>query len=459
MKKSYAVIITTFVSCLVEGTSAEVETPWRVEISPDSHQRTVIPSHQIQSMTIKRSDEVPYGTEPDWQNTLRRQVGGLQVADMNGDSLIDVIVGCYISNSYPPYEYWYNYIYYNIGGELEADPSWISTDEVSTGDIQIAKINDDIYPDIFAANGGFAMSPSVIYFGSPSGPSTVPGWSSAEPSAAWNNYALPFDYDHDGDVDVATANQGNSPSDPYRPMYIFRNVDGVLETVPFWQSAESSIQNFLAFGDLDGDEWEDLAVSKWANFQSGTYRNVAGAMQTVPNWTTGDDDTDKGVALADVDGNEWLDLALGHDPTQLFSNTGGTLSLAWSSLDSYFGHSDLRFHDVDGDGDQDLADIHFSNGHVNIYLNRNGTLDTTPSWTYDCSSVGTAIAFGDINGNGRPDLIVGNSGDISVMVFYAESFPCPADLTGDQQVNIDDIFAILGLWGDCPDPCPPYCEI
>jgi len=34
---------------------------------------------------------------------------------------------------------------------------------------------------------------------------------------------------------------------------------------------------------------------------------------------------------------------------------------------------------------------------------------------------------------------------------------CPADLTGDDQVNIDDIFAVLGLWGDCDDPCPPYC--
>ncbi len=35
---------------------------------------------------------------------------------------------------------------------------------------------------------------------------------------------------------------------------------------------------------------------------------------------------------------------------------------------------------------------------------------------------------------------------------------CPADLTGDDQVNIDDIFALLGMWGECPDPCPPYCD-
>ncbi len=48
-----------------------------------------------------------------------------------------------------------------------------------------------------------------------------------------------------------------------------------------------------------------------------------------------------------------------------------------------------------------------------------------------------------------------NSG--SVYIFNISTTPCPADLTGDDQVNIDDIFAALGLWGDCPDPCPPYC--
>ncbi len=37
------------------------------------------------------------------------------------------------------------------------------------------------------------------------------------------------------------------------------------------------------------------------------------------------------------------------------------------------------------------------------------------------------------------------------------SEPCPADLTGDGIVDINDVFAVLGYWGDCPDPCPPYC--
>ncbi len=34
---------------------------------------------------------------------------------------------------------------------------------------------------------------------------------------------------------------------------------------------------------------------------------------------------------------------------------------------------------------------------------------------------------------------------------------CPGDLNDDNTVDINDIFALLGLWGACPDPCPPYC--
>ncbi len=47
--------------------------------------------------------------------------------------------------------------------------------------------------------------------------------------------------------------------------------------------------------------------------------------------------------------------------------------------------------------------------------------------------------------------------DYALIVTGVDMNVCPADLTGDDQVNINDIFEALGLWGDCPDPCPPYC--
>ncbi len=448
------------VGVLVLATAWTAVARERIEVSSDGQETVRLKDASAAPVGTARTG-VPYGTVPDWSNTLRRQCGGLAVADLNGDGWNDVVVGCYISNSYPPYTDWENLIYYNTGGQLEASPSWVSTDEVSTGDVQVADINGDGYPDIFAANGGSSMSPCVIYFGSPTGPSPAPGWTSNIPARCWTNYALPFDFDHDGDPDVLICGQGNSSSDPYRPMFLFRNHNGTLETVPSWQSAETSIQNFLAAADYDGDGWEDVAVSKWANFQSGVYRNLAGTLATTPAWTVGNTDTDKGVGWADVNGDGWPDLALGHSPTRLYTNAGGTLTLTWNAVAPYFGHSDLRFCDVDRDGDPDLAEIHFSNGKAQLYVNTGGALDPVPAWSYDSPDVGTALAFGDINGDRRPDLVLGFSGVPSVVVFYARPpAVVPGDLNCDGARNFDDIDPfVLALSGyDAYDAEYPACN-
>lgn len=394
----------------------------RIEVSADGLVRATLadPGREAPALASEGGGVLaPYPTAPDWSNAIRLQVGGLDTADLNGDGRVDVAVGCYTSQSFPPYPDWHNFIYFNADGALEATPSWTSSDQVSTGEVKIGFIDGDAYPDLFAANGGFAMSPSVIYFGTASGPSTTPGWTAADSS--WTNYAVLFDFDHDGDTDVFTANQGNNPDDPYRPMYGYVNhadTGGALETSPSWQSAETSIQNFLSFGDLDGNGWEDLAVSKWSGFESGVYLNSAGSLATTPAWTTGSTSSDKGIAWADVDRDNDADLALGHNPTLFYENTGGTLANHWSATGTYFGHSDLKWGDVDLDGYPDLAEIHFSNGMVHLYRNLGGALESTPSWSYDSAGAGTALAFGDITGNGFPDLVVGNSGDVSVMVFY-----------------------------------------
>ena len=83
----------------------------RIEVSDDGHEVVVVQESDTDGEVIVHRAGVPYGPESDWQNDLRVQVGALQAVDMNGDGLVDVVVGCYHSDSYPPYEDWENLIY------------------------------------------------------------------------------------------------------------------------------------------------------------------------------------------------------------------------------------------------------------------------------------------------------------------------------------------------------------
>jgi len=117
----------------------------------------------------------------------------------------------------------------------------------------------------------------------------------------------------------------------------------------------------------------------------------------------------------------------------------------------------MQFEDVDLDGDPDYAEVHFGDGRTHVYLNEGGTLAPTPSWTFDASTVANALDFGDINGDGWPDLAVGYSGDISVRVFFAVPPPCAADYNGEGDAgDVLDLLDYLDDFGACesqPAPC------
>ena len=390
-----------------------------VEISEDSHIVVTIDETNVPIVT-ETTDIVPYEDEPDWSCNLRMQVGGLAMGDLDGDGNLDLAVGCYHSQSYPPYEDWRNFILYNIDGELQTTPTWWSDDSSSTTDVRIADFNNDGFPDIFAANGDFGLQPSVIYYYSENDSvSTFPGWFADDNT--WTTCAAPFDFDQDGDIDVATSNQGVSP-DPYRPVEIFINNDGELETTPSWSTPAEEISGYLSWGDYDNDGWYDLGVSKWANFSSCVYKNNNGTVYYSPIFTVNTTDMQKGIGWSDVNGDGYPELAIGASsyPTSIYANNEGFLirDPYWQSDNQFHGCQDLAWADIDGDGDEDLATVHFSTGHLRIYLNIDGEINPIPSWQYDATQVGTAVTFGDINGDGALDLVMGVSGEPCVMVFY-----------------------------------------
>ncbi len=422
------------------------------EVSEDGHQRAELMRGPVgehaQAPAGSASAEVPFGTTPDLEINLRRQIGGLAIADMDGDGRNDLVAVCYISNSFPPYKDWHDMIFYNSESGLETTPSWISAEQTHTGDVQVGDVNGDGFMDVVGIHGGVRTDNVSIHFGLPDGTvETSASWTSSTSPNAWGTSGKLADMDNDGDLDLVTTNQGLGVNSPTRPMFMFRNDGSGLETDPSWESAASEISNGLDTRDITGDGYPEIAVAKWVNFISGVYYNTTGTPDTNQGLFAFGSDTDKGAAFTDLENDGVPEFAFGGDPSTVYTTFHGGVFEVTTTNPPFTGPQEVHFFDVDLDGDDDFGEIHFSDGRAHIYLNRDGVLDTDPSWTYDASPVGNAMALGDLNGDGRPDLAIGYSGDPSIVVFYGQAPECAPDLTGEGDLNFLDVSEFLAAFG------------
>ncbi len=437
------------------------------EISEDGHLRAV-PETSSSSGGTKAGDVVPYGLVPDQEVLLRRQVGSLQIADLNGDGFNDLLAAVYVSNSFPPYTEFQDQVYFGNGSGIDLTPGWLSDDAIHTGDALIGDINGDTFPDIVTIHGGGVRSDNVrVYFGGASGPSTTAGYVSSTSPSAWGTAGVLVDIDNDNDLDLATTNQGLSP-DPFRPVFLLRGNGSTLESSPSWISADTAVQNGIDAADINNDGFADLGVARWANFKSGIYlNNGTGTPESLPSiqvpQTAGNETLDRNAVFASLDGDSDLEIFYNSssDMGRLYDITAPELTLVDTTTPTFDSAQETRVFDVDGDGDLDLAEIHFGGGRAHIYLNREGILDDVPAWTFDASEVGNSLAIGDLNNDGRPDLALGYSGDTSIRVFFAQAPACPGDIAddfgnpgGDGMVSFGDFLALLGLIGPCPGGTP-----
>jgi hypothetical protein len=80
--------------------------------------------------------------------------------------------------------------------------------------------------------------------------------------------------------------------------------------------------------------------------------------------------------------------------------------------------------DVNGDGWMDVAVSHLGTGSTFsqpiawVYLNNGGTLSSAPDWSADILGNAFGCGFGDMNGDGRPDLAVGTGWPYSPQHHY-----------------------------------------
>jgi hypothetical protein len=282
-----------------------------------------------------------------------------------------------------------------------------------------------------------------VFFGDGTGLETTPSYQSAD-STISNTVAIA---DLDGSSQMTVTGHsfaGDGVSKifrlPHQPIEFFDRVEVMGGATPRFTLDREAARVHFSEAPAAGTTVEvdyrhstnpDVAFSRWVNYATAVYHNAGGGLPATPTWDTGDPSaTDRGAAFSDPDGDDDLDLALGNsgDPTVLWRNDGGTLAtISWAAADSlFFSAQEMAWGDVDGDGDEDLATIHFGNGHLRVYLNRNGELDTAPSWLYDFSTSATSLAWGDVNGDGFLDLAAGTARDPAVVFLNTSEPATPA---------------------------------
>jgi hypothetical protein len=355
---------------------------------------------------------------------------------------------------------------------FDQNPNWISTDvaSVSTGGA-FADIDQDGWLDFVVANGNdISIQKLVVYYNDGTGTfPTTPDWQSAD--ANYHGHCDVGDVNGDGWPDVAVSVYiGNGGFTTPGKVKLYLNNNGTLSSNPDGVSSDEFYTFSCAFGDADGDGDLDLAVAGGESYYSNPaqpriYYNNGGMLETLPSWQGTAAIYSYDVNWADFDNDGDLDLVFAGEsnPNYIFENFGDSISVTptWQSTDASQYANSLFVGDVNNDGYLDLAISDNSQlggtGKFKIYLNNNGTMNTTPFWTSSFSGYGSGINLADIDDDNDLDLITGgwwqpcriylnNGGNFNVSPDYTststsvvEAIVC-GDVDKDAVQNVQEIF-------------------
>ena len=263
------------------------------------------------------------------------------------------------------------------------------------------------------------------------------------------------DMDGDGDDDVIAGHAFQSA------LVMYVN-DGTGEFAPiFISETADTITAEITAGDIDGDGDLDVLVGDNArNINTSTtwYEliqqndgtilfDAVQAVETLAGEFQGVED----AGLADIDGDGDLDAVIAsYDDRNLessvirwYENTDGkgTFSGTENPIGTQFFVSEMVFADVDNDGDVDVVSSNADTQAFEWFDNQgDGTFtQVIIEEGVDTSGIGGVLMItdaGDINGDGRTDLVMPQTEDDRIIAYLSQFDPF--DVNVDGEVNTDD---------------------
>jgi FG-GAP-like repeat len=224
------------------------------------------------------------------------------------------------------------------------------------------------------------------------------------------------DLDTDGDPDllVATGAGGKTSS------VLLNRGNGTFGVGPEYRTGRD-----VVIGDLNGDRKQDLVALSGDRTVEVLLSRGRGSFEDPVGYRTGDGPGS--IAIGDLNGDGKLDLAtpnFGIEPM----GVGNTVSVLFNRGDGTFRHkhdfetaeypSSVAIGDVNGDGRPDLVTADAETETVSVFPNQGrGSLGAKVDYPKEVKPGGTqSVAIADMNGDGEPDLVANLSSRISVLL-------------------------------------------
>jgi uncharacterized delta-60 repeat protein len=238
------------------------------------------------------------------------------------------------------------------------------------------------------------------------------------------------DLDGDGKLDLVVVNDSSGT------VSVLRNTStpGNISFAPKFDLAAASDCRSVLVRDLDGDGKPDIVIASAGSSLISVYQNLSTPGNLTTNSFAARVDYATGgsplmVTAGDLKGDGKPDLVVGNNSMlSIFRNisTPGSISFATRqdvAVNSAWG---VAIGDIDGDGQPDVVVANQNNNTVTVLRNTTTTMTNitfAAGVTFSTGNYPYWVALGDVNGDGKPDVVVADASGNTVSVFQNTSTP------------------------------------
>ncbi len=351
----------------------------------------------------------------------------VDLADIDGDGDLDILFANGRGFASPQLQE-ENRLYINNGDGVFTDETDARMADVTgyTRDVEFGDLDNDGDLDCLIVNTFNTQSRLLINNGS--GVFTDQTGDRLPTATLGGSDADFGDVDNDGDLDIILTNSGSSPFGSGVDRLYINNGSGVFADQTASRLPGSSVSQSIDcdFFDMDGDLDLDLIMAHrdpisqlWENDGAGIFTDVTSGNLPPEGPCT------YSFEVADIDGDDDLDLlAVRGSNERIYRNdgTGSFVEITKTALPNnpLQDDNDGDFLDIDNDGDLDIAIARLGSGGERLYLNDGaGVFTLTPGLITVLSDSTLDIEFGDLNGDGRRDIVTaqGESGSFRNRIY------------------------------------------